>query len=107
MIVLRSYSPFPPGGFIYDQPCPACPGGIMSFTNSGLSINQQAELVLKFRQGNNLPGAKLEQVIQDISIYTCIRLGGMSQWCQDSDAPVRAMIGNSGGSCATCGRAVG
>lgn len=103
MIVLRAYNPFPPGGFIYEQPYP---GGIQPFNNSGFSITQQAAEVLTFRKGNSLPGATMAQVIQDISIYTCIRLGGMTQWCVDSDAPISTVIGNSsGGTCASCGKA--
>ena len=101
MIVLRAYNPFPPGGFIYEQ---AYPGGVKMFSNTGFSINQQAEQVLEFRKGNKLPGATLNQVIEDISIYTCVRLGGMSQWCVDSNSPIQAVIGNTGGGCATCGK---
>lgn len=107
MIVLRAYSPFPPGSFVYEQPCPLCSGGVQHFTNTGFSITQQADAVLSFRKGNNLPRATMAEVLQDISVYTCVRLGGMTDWCMDSDVPVRAVSGNTGGSCATCGKAVG
>lgn len=101
MIVLRQYSPFPPGEFVYDQPYP---GGVQHFPGNGLSINQQAAVVLDFRKGNKLPGASLNQVVQDISVFTCQRLGGMSQYCYDTDAPPPIIIGNTGASCSSCGK---
>lgn len=103
MIVLRTYSPFPPGEFVYDQPLPV---GVQKFTGDGLSMDQQAKRVLAFRLGNKLPGASLTQVVQDISIFTCVRLGGMTQWCLDTDAPIQVFQGNTGGGCSTCGRPV-
>lgn len=104
MIVLRTYSPFPPGSFPYEQPVPGQNAHI--FKEDGLSIEQQAKRVLAFRLGNKLPGASLTQVVQDISIFTCVRLGGMTQWCLDTDAPIQVFQGNTGGGCSTCGRPV-
>lgn len=103
MIVLRQYSPFPPGEFVYDQPLPA--GGVQRFPGNGLSIDQQSRKVLAFRVGNQLPGANLQQVTVDISMFTCQRLGAMNQWCYDTDAPPPVQIGNTGG-CSTCGKRV-
>lgn len=104
MILLRSYNPFPPGSFVYEQPLAS---GSQLFPPDGLSMDQQAKKVLAFRKGNNLPGADFGQVVTDISAYTCNRLGGMSQWCTDSDAPTPVFIGASGGGCATCGKRAG
>jgi len=103
MIYLRSYTPFPPGEFLYEQ---KYPGGVMLFKGDGLSMEQQAKRVVDFRKGNQLDRATLSQTIEDISIFTCTRLGGMTKWCVDSDAPVVAFVGNSGGGCSTCGRPV-
>jgi hypothetical protein len=97
MFKLITYSPFPPGEFVYEQ----TEGEYHKFDGSGLSMGQQAKNVLRFRAANHLPRATYVEVVQDIDAYTCARLKNNPQFVIDSDKPVEVLQPSTGG-CASC-----
>lgn len=92
---LRTTTSVPPGQFfikvIYDNgredvfygPCKTTPN-CRIFGPSPL-IEEPAKSLSAFRRANNIPRSGLAECIEDISLYTCARIGGMSTWCFDSE----------------------
>jgi hypothetical protein len=102
---LRRFTPFPPGGFPYEQN----QGIHHKFKAEGYSIRQQAEKVLSFRTANGLPRATFEEVMEDIDRYQCLRLGNHDRWCVDETASTKPYTESQPaarrkqGGCGTCG----
>lgn len=97
---LRSFDATPPGGYPYEQT-----EGIRRKFCSEPMVEAQARIVSNFRKGNGLPRASIIEAMEDISEYTCRRLGGNSAFCVDSDTPVLALNQSSPiiSPCAGCG----
>jgi len=77
---LRSFEITPPGGYVYIQQ-----KGITRKFASVPLIEDQAQAVYQFRKANGLPRASLDESLADIENFTCYRLGGMIEWCYDTD----------------------
>lgn len=113
---IRDHLKCPPGSYYYrvlfnngiEQawfgPCrttPSCkqfgPSPIIGDVAKGLSA---------FRLNNNLPRSDYVAALEDVDIYTCQRIGGMKEWCIDTD---RSFVESnpaaipSSSPCATCG----
>lgn len=96
-------SPYPPGEFEYSQLGPD--GKVVSWPASGLSIQGQAQVVLSFRQKNQMPRATLGETIDDINVYTCQRLNNNPRFCSETGmngaVVIQVQTGKKGGGC--CG----
>lgn len=79
-IRLKNITKFVPGGYIYENPHPF----YHKFPAESYSLKQQAKIVLDFRIANKAPRAAFEQVMEDIDIYTCLRLNGHERWCRET-----------------------
>ncbi len=79
---LRSYDISPPGGYPYVQT-----EGIRKNFPTVPLIEDQARSVSSFRTNNHLPRASVVESLEDISNFTCTRLGGMAAYCIDSENP--------------------
>lgn len=100
---LVKVTPMPPGQFPYQQPAPLAryfPGDCDFWT--------QVDHVSQYRSANKLDRPGKEEVAQDISLYTCQRLGGDKRFCREADAQlyagtapaaVRVVKQKSGGCC--------
>jgi hypothetical protein len=78
---LRRHSPFPPGGFPYEQT-----QGIYHKFKGDCDIRTQADRVSEFRKANGLERQSFEEAFEDVDKYQCIRLGGHDRWCVE-DGP--------------------
>ena len=99
---LSYFTPFPPGEFPYSQ---TVKGITYNFPSEGLDINTQATRVQKFRAKNGFPRSTFDETLDDISEYTCQRLGNNPKWCGDStrNAPTPKV---QSGKCGGCGAPV-
>jgi len=97
---LISWTPFPPGAFPYEQ---TVKGVVYKWPDVGLDLASQAQKIASFRKANNLPRASLDEVVSDLSEYTCQRLGFDSRWCSDGSTPTQAIQHVERRGCATCG----
>lgn len=88
-------SPFPPSEFEYSQPGPD--GKIASWPGSGLSLQDQARVVLAFRKKNQMPRATLGETMDDINVYTCQRLGNNPRFCAETGAGGAVILQVQGG----------
>lgn len=75
---LFQFTPFPPGGFPYEQ---TFNGKTYKWPDEGLDIEQQSARILQFRRANRVPRRTLAEVIEDLSEFTCARLGNDPTWC--------------------------
>jgi hypothetical protein len=100
MMRLRSFDSTPPGGFPYVQT-----EGIHRTFPSVPLIEDQAKRVAAFRRGNKLPRATVSEALDDVSTYTCARLGAGNAFCSDTDIPFQfaAHQGVASAPCAGCG----
>lgn len=111
---LRNYSTIPTGEYfikvilqngqesLHFGQCKGTPGCKMF--GPGPEIDKVSRNLASFRRANNLPRSSYGEALDDVSVYTCQRLGGNSAWCVDSDAPSSVPGAAPGGSpCATCG----
>lgn len=111
---IRTTTSVPPGEFfikvlfrngkeeVFYGPCKATPDCRL-FGPSPL-IDEPAKGLSAFRRANGIPRASVAECVQDISLYTCQRIGGNPAWCFDSDAPVNNLIPvHASGGCAGCG----
>lgn len=96
--LIRS-TPFPPSEFVYEQ---AVNGKVIKWKGDGLDLKQQAERVSAFRAKNGLPRASVAETMDDIDLFTCARLGGMSAYCSDADSP-RSAVQVARHGCSGCG----
>jgi hypothetical protein len=99
---LTRTNPFPPGEFVYEQ---VVDGRVVKWPGEGKTLEEQARRVAAFRHKNNLPRSSVHETLDDISIFTCQRLGGMKQYCGDGSVQV-VYHGRSGGGCKGCGARV-
>lgn len=99
---LRSYDANPPGNYLYLQT-----KGIRKEFGPAPDIVALGNEVSQFRKGNNLPRQSVAEAIEDISSYTCFRLGNMPQWCISTEPNVRTLALNTSSPvvapCPTCG----
>lgn len=69
-------------------------------------LAEVAKALSAFRSANRIPRSSVPECFEDVSLYTCARIGGMSTWCVDSGDPAVAQV-NAGAvapaPCATCG----
>jgi hypothetical protein len=84
MIRLKDTSTLPPGGFPYEQP----ETGYKDFPKM-ISFGEMVAAVVKYRAGNNLPGADIQSVSEDLHTYNCVRLGGDPNYCSDGPVVMR------------------
>ncbi len=83
----------PKDGYIFVEPTNGRRfGGMFSF-------NYVRNLVLAYRTGNNLPGATIDQVSQELDCQTCKH---DPRLCYDSDIRVDAQVRQTSG-CGSCG----
>lgn len=98
---LITWTPFPPNGFSYIQ---NWKGVDYTFPDVGLDVLGQSNVILKFRKANGVPGADLDTVISDLSIYTCARLGNSPRFCSDGTNVANPMSqGVRSKGCGGCG----
>lgn len=96
---LIKFSPHPPGEFPYKQ---SVDGKVISWPGDGFDIKQQAQRISKFRKANNLPRSSIPEVVEDLDLYTCQRLGNSPKWCREgSGVQVYATYQKAPGGC--CG----
>jgi len=98
--LITGITEFPSGGFVYSQDFN---GVRYDFPDIGLNLMQQAQEVWKFRKANKTTRASYQESIDDISIYTCARLGCNSRWCSDGSIPIMVVTGRG---CSSCGASV-
>jgi hypothetical protein len=70
----------PPGGFPYKNP-----GTGKDFPGM-TAFGHQVEAIVKYRRGNNLPGADAQTAASDLDSYTCQRLGNDPRFCSDPNS---------------------
>ena len=101
---LRSFDVNPSGNFPYEEPAPYA----RSFPAEPM-IEAQAAIVSKYRIAMNKPRSSVPECIDDISIFTCQRLGGNSTYCTGTNGtPMRSFpAGGQPVPCATCGKPPG
>ena len=98
---LRRYEKTPPGGFVYQQT-----EGIARKFGTSYDLYTDARTLQDFRAGNGLSRATFAACLQDIDEYTCLRLGGMPEFCHDPDVPysqTQPKLRAKNRSCGTCG----
>lgn len=116
MFRLRNHDKVPPGNYVYKLlfrdgkeeawfgPCNNT-GGCRRFGPSPL-INEVAQSLSKFRKANNLSRSSYPECLEDVDTYTCQRIGGLSEWCFDTEqsfGSVNPNVVRAPGVCATCG----
>lgn len=92
MIILRTNTGMPPGGFQFQDP--RVPGMIWNDTHS--FMDDRVREVVRFRSANpTIYDPKTDSnylnpalVRQEIAAYNCARLGNNPIYCYDADAPV-------------------
>lgn len=83
---LKSYDVSPPGGFVYTQV-----SGVPHDFAPQPMMEALAQMVVKFRQNNNLPGANFNKALADISKQMCYRLNNDPTWCFCSEGDTVAI----------------
>lgn len=117
MLRLRSHSNCPPGEFririifregqesYYFGPCKGVPNCKL-FGPSPI-IGDVAKALSAFRAANGVARSSYVEALEDVDSYTCQRIGGLKEWCWDTDksyaaanpAAVKATV-----PCGTCGQ---
>ncbi len=99
MWVLKRTDQVPPGSFPYEQT-----QGIRRKFEATSDIDAQAHLIADFRKANGLERATVEEAAQDVDVYTCQRLGNMSEFCRDTEGkPYTPPVTVRKGGCGSCG----
>lgn len=101
-LYLISVTRMPPGQFPYVEPGEPT----MRFPGD-CDFPTQCQRILNFRKANSKPRAAYAEVAEDLSAYTCQRLGGDSRWCRDSESKsfteATPSVAQRHTGCATCG----
>jgi hypothetical protein len=120
MFRLKNHDKVPPGNYVYKLtiqdsresawfgPCNNT-GGCRRFGPSPL-INEVAQSVSRFRIANNLSRSSYAEALEDVDTYTCQRIGGLSEWCfntEQSFGDVNPTAVRPAAGCATCGNKLG
>lgn len=113
MITLRSHTHCPPGEFFVSVvlrdgkivPVHGRCNGQENCYQFGPNpeIKRLAMEFAAFLKANNLPGQDVNECIRYIDDFTCTRLGGDPQWCENSDSPTPQKSFISTGGCGGCG----
>jgi len=87
---------------LYHGPCRGTPN-CKQFGPSPV-LSEVAKSLSAFRSANRIPRSGQSECAEDVSLYTCARIGGMSTWCVDS-AQNYAQVNpaSAPAPCATCG----
>ena len=101
-IYLKAVSPMPPGQFPYVEP-----GSPTTSWPGDSDFPSQCQKIISFRKANKKPRASYAEVAEDLSAYTCQRLGGDPRWCRDSASKsfteTSPSVARQSSGCSTCG----
>src|SRR5947207_3238839 len=87
MPYLKSFDLNPPGNYWYEMQY----NGKRKVWPPQPEIAAQATIVSSFRKGNGLRRASVKECLEDISEFTCRRLGNNPSFCTNSSTPSLAL----------------
>ena len=91
---------FVPGGYPYEQ---SVNGKIYKWQDIGLDIVSQARKIAGFRKANGIERSSVDECVDDVSAFTCQRLGCDPRFCSDGSTPTQTFQQAKSGGCASCG----
>lgn len=94
---------FPPGGYPYEQ---TVKGVTYKFPDIGLDITSQSQKISSFRKQNGFPRATLEETVEDVNLFTCLRLGCDPRFCSDGVTKQATVQKVERRGCSSCGAVI-